>query len=98
MKDFSSIWKASAKVKYPEQGLCYDYYWDVVEGKWGNWNQKVQAYLSTDETIFSKIFVPTVHTTRLRYLLDFHLRRKKPIMFIGSAGTGKTAVIKDYLA
>jgi dynein heavy chain len=27
-----------------------------------------------------------------------HLKRKKPIMFIGSAGTGKTAVMNNYLA
>lgn len=27
-----------------------------------------------------------------------HLQRKKQIMFIGSAGTGKTAVMKNYLA
>ena len=27
-----------------------------------------------------------------------HLRRKKPMLFVGSAGTGKTQVIKDYLA
>lgn len=51
-----------------------------------------------DEPIFSKIFVPTIHTTRLRYLLDMHLKRKKPVLFVGGAGTGKTQVIKDYLA
>jgi len=51
-----------------------------------------------DEPIFSKIFVPTIHTTRLRYLLDMHLKRRKPILFVGGAGTGKTQVIKDYLA
>lgn len=26
-----------------------------------------------------------------------HLKRKKPILFVGGAGTGKTQVIKDYL-
>ena len=51
-----------------------------------------------EETIFSKIFVPTIHTTRLRYLLDIHLKRRKPALFVGGAGTGKTQVIKDYLA
>lgn len=57
-------------------------------------------YLPSDSVtapIFSKIYVSTIHTTRLRYMIDVHLRRRKPIMFIGSAGTGKTAVIKDYL-
>ena len=54
--------------------------------------------IPTDETMFSKIYVSTLHTTRLRTLLDFHLRRRKPVLFVGSAGTGKSAVIKDYLA
>ena len=27
-----------------------------------------------------------------------HLKRKKAILFVGGAGTGKTQVIKDYLA
>lgn len=42
--------------------------------------------------------MPTIHTTRLRYLLDIHLKRKHPVLFVGGAGTGKTQVIKDYLA
>lgn len=55
-------------------------------------------YLPSDESLFNKIYVPTVNTTRLRYMLEIHLKRKKPILLIGSAGTGKTAVIKDYLS
>jgi dynein heavy chain len=31
-------------------------------------------------------------------MLDIHLARRKPLLFVGSAGTGKTSVIKDYLA
>lgn len=27
-----------------------------------------------------------------------HIERKKPVLFIGSAGTGKTAVIKNFLS
>ena len=30
-------------------------------------------------------------------MIDIHLQRRKPILFIGSAGTGKTAVLRDYL-
>ena len=98
MKDFNSVWKSSAKVKFPEQGMCYDYYWDPIENKWQHWVGKVQAYIPTEESIFSKIYVSTLHTTRLRTILDYHLRRRKPVLFVGSAGTGKTAVIKDYLS
>jgi dynein heavy chain len=34
---------------------------------------------------------------RLKYVLNIHLSRRKPALFIGGAGTGKTAVIRDFL-
>lgn len=95
MKEFNSVWKGAAKIKFPEQGFCYDYFYDLTENKWNLW--KVEDYLPSEQQIFSKIYVPTIHTTRLRSMIDIHLTRRKPIMFIGSAGTGKTAVIRDYL-
>jgi dynein heavy chain len=95
---FSSIWKSLSKSKFPEQGLCYDYFWSLEENKWAHWSTKIPNYVPTDEPIFSKIFVSTIHTTRLRYLLNIHLKRKKPVLFVGGAGTGKTQVIKDYLS
>lgn len=99
MKSFSSFWKSLAKVKFPEQGTCYDYFYNVTENAWVSWSTKVEPYVPNDEIqIFSKIYVPTVHTTRLKYMLDIHQRRKKAILLVGSAGTGKTAVVKDYLS
>lgn len=50
-----------------------------------------------DEMPFSQIYVSTLHTTRLKYQLELHVSRFKPVLFIGSAGTGKTAVTKDFL-
>lgn len=102
LKDFNALWKSIAKnAKIPEAGLCYDYFYDVVEQKWQSWSTKMHHYLPSDSSVaplFSKIYVSTMHTTRLRYMIDVHLKRRKAIMFIGSAGTGKTAVIKDYLS
>jgi len=31
-------------------------------------------------------------------MLDYHVARKRPVLFIGSAGTGKTAVVRNFLA
>jgi hypothetical protein len=36
MKDFSGLWKSIAKVKFPDPGLCYDYYSEIKEGA-GKW-------------------------------------------------------------
>ena len=98
LNKFNGIFRSLVKIKFPEGGLVYDYFYSVEENKWVNWVDKVVAYEHVEEPLFNKIFVPTIHTTRLRYLLDIHLKRKKPVLFVGGAGTGKTQVIKNYLA
>ena len=34
----------------------------------------------------------------MKYMLDIHLKRRKPILFIGGAGTGKTSLVRDFLS
>lgn len=97
-KEFNSIWRSQSKVKFPESGLAVDYFFDPAKNTWVSWTTKVPTYLPSDEEIFSKIYVSTLQTTRLKFLIDVHVAQIKPILFVGSAGTGKTAVIKDYLA
>ena len=45
MRDFSSLWKAMSKVKFPEQGTVYDYYWNFDELRWDKWTDKVKTYI-----------------------------------------------------
>jgi len=47
---------------------------------------------------FSDIFVPTIETTRLTFLLDDLASRQKPVMLVGGAGTAKTTIIQDKLS
>lgn len=68
--------------------------------QWTPWNNRVVEYIAPEfgETInFDNIFVPNLSSTRLTYLMDKHLIMKKPMMFIGNAGTGKTAMVKEFL-
>jgi len=41
--------------------------------------------------------VNTTETTRIRYFLDLLVDKKKAIMLIGAAGTGKSVIINDKL-
>jgi dynein heavy chain len=86
-------------VKFPEGGLTFDYMYDVSKNCWVNWNTMIPEYVpvSLEENTFSSIYVSSLHTTRIDYLLDLHVKRFHPVLFIGSAGTGKTAVTKNYL-
>ena len=47
--------------------------------------------------MFSKILVHSVQTCRLNKLCEYHISRRKPVLFIGSSGTGKTVVLNDFL-
>jgi len=42
--------------------------------------------------------VHTAETTRLRYFIDLLLLRKRPVMLVGAAGTGKTVLINDRVS
>ena len=34
----------------------------------------------------------------MKYVLELHVARKKPVLYVGVAGTGKTTIVKDFLA
>jgi dynein heavy chain len=42
------------------------------------------------------LVVPTAETARQRFLLDLHVNARRGMLYVGSAGTGKTTIIKDY--
>ena len=62
------------------------------------WADRVQSYTYINDGDFSSIFVPTVESTRLSYLLDNLVANKHYVMFVGAAGSGKTALMRDKLA
>ena len=41
--------------------------------------------------------MPTAETTRVRFFLDMFIERRRPIMLVGNAGTGKTVLMGDKL-
>ena len=50
-----------------------------------------------DIKAFGNLYVPTVESTRLTYFLDKMIENKHYVMFVGTAGTGKTALMRDKL-
>jgi dynein heavy chain len=95
---FNNIMKAAAsKIKFPEAGQCFDYYYDPLHLGWVHWSTKVRRY-ETSDALFNNIVVPTAETTRQRFIIDMHVKAKKGVLYVGSAGTGKTTIIKDYFS
>jgi len=48
--------------------------------------------------VWQATLVHTAETTRIRYFLDLLLLRKRPVMLVGAAGTGKTVLINDRVS
>ena len=67
------------------QGLVFDYFVDDKTGDMVAWTNKVPAfsYVPGD---FANLFVPTVDTTRLTYLLNLLISNKHHVMLVGGTG------------
>ena len=102
-KKFSEDFSSAFGSKFPKEGLCFDYFFDPTIGEYVHWNTKVASHYpvaignNPGETPFNSLFVETVETSRMSYILDNLVRNGKCAMFVGNAGTGKTQIIKKYL-
>lgn len=94
---FSRWWQAEFKtVAFPPEGTVFDYYVDTEAVCMAPWSRRVPAF-AYDPAALSSVFVPTVETVRLTYLLDLLMANRHHVMFVGSSGTGKTAIMRDKL-
>jgi dynein heavy chain len=77
----------------------FDYYINAKSGKFAPWADLVpEVEFDSQVTAMSSLFVPTPETSSFTYFLDMMLELRAPIMFVGPAGTGKTALVKGKLA
>ena len=67
------------------QGLVFDYYVDDAQVQMAHWEQRVPAFSYSPDSS-ATVFVPTVETTRLTYMLDSLVTRKHHVMFVGNTG------------
>ncbi|XP_034030917.1 dynein heavy chain 11, axonemal [Thalassophryne amazonica] len=96
--EFSQWWSREMKaVKLPAHGTVFDYYLDVQTRRFLPWTDSVPPF-EMDPCIPSQAaLVHTAETVRLRYFMDLLLERRQPLMLVGSAGVGKTALVKNKL-
>jgi dynein heavy chain len=95
---FSNQWKGMSKIKFPDVGQCFDFFYDPLNATWVHWDEKTTAFDKSFEGLFQNMVVPTAETARQRFLLDLHVKSRRGILYVGSAGTGKTTNIKDYFS
>ena len=102
-KQFTSFFKSIAKcLKFPASSAdgnqnVLDYFFDFTTGEAISWQSKVATF-SSSSTDIGTLVVPTAETVRLTYLMERLVKVNTPVMFVGSAGTGKTVLVSDFLS
>ncbi|ESO12478.1 hypothetical protein HELRODRAFT_155577 [Helobdella robusta] len=96
--EFTKWWVGEFKtIKFPAQGTVFDYYIDQETKKFELWSKKVPKFELDSEIPLQATMVHTSETTRIRYFLDLLLDKRRPVMLVGHAGTGKTVLINDKI-
>uniref|UniRef100_A0A3P8V3P1 Dynein axonemal heavy chain 11 n=1 Tax=Cynoglossus semilaevis TaxID=244447 RepID=A0A3P8V3P1_CYNSE len=96
--EFSQWWtKEMNTVKLPTQGTVFDYYLDLQTRRFLPWSETVPVFDMEPSTPLQAVVVHTAETVRLRYFMDLLLERRQPVMLVGNAGVGKTAVVRHKL-
>lgn len=70
--------------EYKKQTNCYAFY-------------KINMVVCIFVLSFQACLVHTTETIRVRYFMDRLLERKRPVMLVGNAGTGKSVLVGDKL-
>lgn len=98
--EFSKWWAIEFKaVKFPSQGTVFDYYIEAESRKFCHWAEMSQdnKFEFDPEQPLQATMVPTSETTRVRFFMDMMMEKRKPVMLIGNAGSGKTVLIQSKL-
>jgi dynein heavy chain len=98
---FDKYWRETWKtIKFPNKGTVFDYYFDNENSKMEDWNKlrndSIEASIDTAKPI-TNYTVPTADTIASQYLMKKFLKINVPPMLVGSAGCGKTQIIKGLL-
>ncbi|KDO31249.1 hypothetical protein SPRG_03866 [Saprolegnia parasitica CBS 223.65] len=102
-KNFNELWNATfTAVKYPKEGTCFDYFYNVETNEFEHWSSRVPKYTPTpignavSDTPFSTIVISTIDSVRLTRLVEILVNRQRPVLLVGGAGTGKTTILKTF--
>ncbi|KGL72843.1 Dynein heavy chain 9, axonemal, partial [Tinamus guttatus] len=97
--EFSKWWVAEFKtIKFPSQGTVFDFYIDPETKKFEPWSKLIPQFEFDPEMPLKACLVPTTETVRVRYFMDKLLERRRPVMLVGNAGTGKSVLVGDKLS
>eukprot|EP00658_Telonema_sp_P-2_P083320 TRINITY_DN8993_c0_g2_i1.p1 TRINITY_DN8993_c0_g2~~TRINITY_DN8993_c0_g2_i1.p1 ORF type:complete len:4024 (-),score=1669.66 TRINITY_DN8993_c0_g2_i1:145-12216(-) len=82
-----------------QSSLIFDYKLNTKTGQWEHWNNFLEKwkYPGDDKLDFATLFIPTMDSVRLHYLLQCNFVQNRSSMLIGVSGTAKTVTIEKFL-
>ncbi|XP_039595259.1 dynein heavy chain 9, axonemal [Polypterus senegalus] len=96
--EFSKWWTTDFKtIKFPSQGTVFDYYIDPETKKFEPWSKMIPTFEFDPDMPLQACLVHTNETIRVKYFMDRLLEKRRPIMLVGNAGTGKSVLVGDKL-
>ena len=96
--EFSRWWCNEFRhVKFPSTGTVFQYYVDPITKKFVPWKEMITPFVLDHNLPLHSTLVDIVETTRLSYFMNILIEKEYPIMLVGHAGTGKTALINSRL-
>ena len=75
----------------------YSFSVDVESCSWRSWNQLTPPFVYDPTSSYFTMVVPTLDTTRYRYLLDKLLLSNVHVLYMGETGVGKSVVVQSFL-
>lgn len=93
----SHLMSKKISIPHTQGGTCFDYFFDPKTIQWLTWSSIMKDFQVGDRALFQDIIVPNVEVMRLSKITEINCLEEKPVLFIGDAGTGKTAIVKYYL-
>ncbi|XP_058532038.1 dynein axonemal heavy chain 9 isoform X2 [Ochotona princeps] len=97
--EFSKWWLTEFKtVKFPSQGTVFDYYIDPETKKFEPWSKLIPRVEFDPEMPLQACLVHTNETIRVCYFMERLLAHRRPVMLVGTAGTGKSVLVGAKLA
>ncbi|XP_068120652.1 dynein axonemal heavy chain 9 isoform X1 [Hyperolius riggenbachi] len=97
--EFSKWWVTEFKtIKFPSQGTVFDYYIDPETKKFEPWSKLIPKFEFDPEMPLQACLVHTTETIRVRYFMDKLLEKRRPVMLVGNAGTGKSVLVGEKLS
>lgn len=95
---FNRWWRSEWRpVKFPDSGSVFDYFADKESQRYLPWADITESIDYNPENPMSSITVPTQETTGLSFWWKTLVELRVPLMFVGSSGSGKTAIMMGNL-